>query len=75
MSPLELLLHRQKSGARFVISAPILGMDVTAFDALAQTWLQPKEGNGQIGFSIVGVPFRKVINGVFLIQRLTALKD
>lgn len=67
---LNAIVAKQKIGARFVISAPMLGLDVIAFDRLAQSWL----GNGGSGFVPDGVPFRKVIDGQFYIQRLTVLR-
>lgn len=67
MADLLSIVHKQKPGARFVLSAPMLGMDLVAFDRLAKTWLT----QGGPGFVADGVPFRKVVNGEFLIQRLT----
>ena len=69
---LNAFVAKQKIGAQFVISAPLLSMDVSAFDALANYWLE--EGSSESGFSLVGIPFRKVIDGEFLIQRVTALR-
>lgn len=69
---LNAFVAKQKIGAQFVISAPLLSMNVDAFDALATYWLE--EGSSESGFSLVGIPFRKVINGEFLIQRVTALR-
>ena len=69
---LQTFVEKQKIGAQFVISAPLLSMDVDAFDALANYWLE--EGSSESGFNLVGIPFRKVINGVFMIQRVTALR-
>lgn len=67
---LSAVVAKQKIGARFVITAPMLGLDVIAFDRLAQTWL----AEGGPGFVLDGVPFRKVIDGQFYIQRLTVLR-
>lgn len=67
---LSAVVAKQKIGARFVITAPMLGLDVIAFDRLAQTWL----ADGAPGFVLDGVPFRKVIDGQFYIQRLTVLR-
>ena len=67
MSNLPAIVEKQKPGARFVISAPMLGLDLVAFDRLAQTWIT----DGGPGFVLDGIPFRKVVNGQFFIQRIT----
>lgn len=67
MPDLKSIIEKQQPGARFVISAPMLGLDPVAFDRLAQTWVT----NGGPGFELDGIPFRKVINGQFFIQRVT----
>lgn len=67
---LSAFVAKQKQGARFVITAPMLGLDAIAFDRLAHTWIE----NGGPGFVLDGVPFRKVIDGQFYIQRLTVLR-
>lgn len=67
MADLKTIVDKQQVGARFVISAPMLGLDPVAFDRLAQTWI----ANGGPGFVLDGIPFRKVINGQFFIQRVT----
>lgn len=67
MPDLKSIVDKQQAGARFVISAPMLGLDLVAFDRLAQTWI----ANGGPGFILDGIPFRKVINGQFFIQRVT----
>jgi hypothetical protein len=64
------LVQKQKLGARFVISAPMLGLDAIAFDKLAQTWI----ANGGPGFVLDGIPFRKVLDGQFFIQRVTVIR-
>lgn len=69
-SALNAFLQKQKSGAQCVLSAPLLGMEIRQFDALAKHWIQ----YGATQFILVGVPFRKVIDGEFLIQRLTVIK-
>ena len=48
----------------------MLGLDVIAFDRLAQRWV----AEGGPGFVLDGIPFRKVIDGQFYIQRLTVLR-
>ncbi|MDO8653577.1 MAG: hypothetical protein Q7R66_15445 [Undibacterium sp.] len=70
MSALDDIVNKQKVGAKFVLSAPMLGMELVAFDALAAIWAE----QGGPGFEAAGVPFRKVIDGQFLIQRLTVIK-
>lgn len=70
MATLEEIVNKQKLGAKFVLSAPMLGMELVAFDAQATIWAE----RGGPGFEAAGVPFRKVIDGQFLIQRLTVLR-
>jgi hypothetical protein len=67
MQALQSIVDKQKVGARFVISAPMLGLDPVAFDRLAQSWIT----TGGPGFELDGIPFRKVIDGQFFIQRVT----
>ncbi len=67
MQDLASLVQKQKIGARFVLSAPMLGLDLVAFDRLAQTWM----AQGGEGFRVDGIPFRKVVGGQFLIGRIT----
>ncbi|MFZ6647010.1 hypothetical protein ACO0LO_14905 [Undibacterium sp. TJN25] len=70
MTKLDDIVGRQKPGAQFVLSAPMLGMKIDEFDQAATQWAQ----HGGPGFKAVGVPFRKVIDGVFLIQRITVVR-
>lgn len=67
MQALQTIVDKQKVGARFVISAPMLGLDPIAFDRLAQSWI----ATGGPGFVLDGIPFRKVVDGQFFIQRVT----
>jgi hypothetical protein len=67
MQALQSIVDKQKVGARFVISAPMLGLDPVAFDRLAQSWIT----TGGPGFVLDGIPFRKVVDGQFFIQRVT----
>lgn len=67
---LETFVGRQKEGATFVISAQMLRMAPAAFDTLAQGWLD----DGGPGFNVVGVPFRSVVDGEFLITRVTVIR-
>ena len=70
MATLDDIVNKQKLGAKFVLSAPMLGMDLAAFDSQAAIWAN----EGGPGFEAAGVPFRKVIDGQFLIQRLTVVR-
>ena len=70
MATLDDIVNKQKLGAKFVLSAPMLGMDLAAFDTQAAIWAS----EGGPGFEAVGVPFRKVVDGQFLIQRLTVVR-
>jgi len=67
MQALLSIVDKQKIGARFVISAPMLGLDPVAFDRLAQSWI----ATGGPGFVLDSIPFRKVVDGQFFIQRVT----
>ncbi|AIY42928.1 hypothetical protein LT85_3770 [Collimonas arenae] len=67
---IEEVLQRQKEGAQFVLSAPLLGLDVEDFDTVAKIWVT----DGGPGFTVVGVPHRKCIDGEFFIDRVTATK-
>jgi len=67
---LEAFVRRQKEGATFVISAQMLRMAPEAFDSLAQAWFD----DGGPGFNVVGVPFRSVVDGEFLISRVTVIR-
>ncbi|MBV8633439.1 MAG: hypothetical protein JO002_03025 [Burkholderiaceae bacterium] len=70
MATLDELVKKQKAGAQFVISAQMLRMTVPEFDPLAQVWLD----DGGPGFNVVGVPFRVVVDGEFLISRVTVIR-
>ena len=70
MQKLNDIIQKQKIGAHFVISAPMLGIEIATFDQLAQSW----QTHGGDGFSMHGIPFRKVIDGEFLIQRVTLIR-
>ena len=70
MASLDDIVNKQKLGAKFVLSAPMLGMDLATFDTQAAIWAV----QGGPGFEAAGVPFRKVIDGKFLIQRLTVVR-
>ncbi len=70
MAKLEDIVRRQKTGATFVISAQMLQMTPREFDALAQVW----DDEGGPGFNVTGVPFRVVVEGEFLISRVTVVR-
>lgn len=70
MATLEQVVQRQADGARFVISATLLGMPVEAFDTLVQPWL---DGSGP-GFTLVAVPHRTYVDGEFFIDRITVAR-
>jgi hypothetical protein len=70
MAVLEDIIRKQKTGARFVISAQMLRMEAAAFDRLAQQWLD----DGGPGFNVTGVPFRSVVEDAFLITRITVIR-
>ncbi len=71
MASVDDIVNKQKSGATFVISAPMLGLEIEEFDTLANVWIK----DGGSGFKMVGVPHRKVIDGEFLIDRITVVKE
>lgn len=70
MAGIEDFVKKQKAGAQFVISAQMLRMAPQAFDAQAQLWLD----DGGPGFNVVGVPHRSVVDGEFLITRVTVIR-
>jgi hypothetical protein len=70
MAALEDIVRKQKTGARFVISAQMLRMDPAEFDRLAQQWLD----DGGPGFNVTGVPHRSVVEDAFLVTRVTVVR-
>lgn len=70
MAKLDEVVARQKEGARFVITAPMLGVSAQDFDWMANGWLL----EGGSGFSVAGVPHRTCIDGEFFINRITVVK-
>jgi hypothetical protein len=70
MATIDEFVKRQKEGATFVITAQMLRMDPEQFDPLAQRWLD----EGGPGFNVVGVPHRVVVEGEFLIGRVTVIR-
>lgn len=70
MAKIEDIVNKQKPGAKFVISATMLGLDVEDFDTVASLWVK----DGGHGFKVAGVPHRKCIDGEFFIDRLTVIR-
>jgi hypothetical protein len=70
MASLDDLVKKQKTGASFVISAQMLRLTPQEFDPMAQRWLD----DGGPGFNVVGVPHRIVVDGEFLISRVTVIR-
>lgn len=70
MATLDELVRKQQAGAQFVISAQMLRMKPQEFDQMAQAW----DDDGGPGFNVVGVPFRSVVDGEFLISRVTVIR-
>ena len=70
MATVDDLVRRQKEGAQFVISAQMLRLRPQEFDPIAQRWLD----DGGPGFNVVGVPHRSVVDGNFLISRVTVIR-
>ena len=70
MAGIDEFVNKQKDGATFVVSAQMLRMTPQEFDAIAQTWFD----DGGPGFNVVGMPHRTVVDGTFLISRMTVVK-
>lgn len=70
MANIEDVLKRQKDGAKFVISAQMLGMETEDFDVVAKIWCE----KGGPGFAVVGAPHRSYIDDRFVISRVTVMK-
>ncbi len=71
MAKIDEVVLRQKEGARFVITAPMLGLNEQQFDVLASGWVE----EGGPGFEVAGVPHRTCIDGEFFINRITVVKS
>lgn len=67
---LEDIVKKHQAGAQFVISAQMLRMSAQEFDPLAERWLD----DGGPGFNVIGVPHRSVVDGEFLISRVTVIR-
>ncbi len=70
MASIDDFVKKQKAGARFVITAQMLKLKPQEFDALAKVWID----DGGPGFNVVGVPFRSVVDGEFVISRVTVMR-
>jgi len=70
MASVNDLVKKQKAGAQFVITAQMLRLKPQEFDPMVQRWLD----DGGPGFNVVGVPHRTVIDGQFLISRVTVIR-
>jgi hypothetical protein len=70
MASIDDFVKKQKAGAQFVISAQMLRLKPQDFDAIAQRWLD----DGGPGFNVVGIPHRTVVDGEFLISRVTVIR-
>lgn len=70
MASIDDFVKKQKAGARFVITAQMLRLKPQEFDAMAQRWFD----EGGPGFNVVGVPHRTVVDGEFLISRVTVVR-
>ena len=70
MTKVSEVLARQKVGARFVLTAPMLHVTAQEFDLLASMWIE----EGGHGFAVAGVPHRTCIDGEFFINRITVVK-
>lgn len=71
MATVQEIVGKQKEGAQFVLSAQMLRMKPEEFDVLARQWI---EEGGADGFELVGVPHRRVVDGEFVIDRITAVR-
>lgn len=67
---IEDFVRKQKTGARFVITAQMLKLKPEEFDTLAKVWIE----DGGPGFNVVGVPHRMVVDGEFFIGRVTVIR-
>ena len=71
MATIDEFVKKQKEGARFVISAQMLRLTAEEFDTVARIWVD----DGGPGFNVVGMPHRTVVDGEFLISRVTVVKS
>ncbi|RJG02760.1 hypothetical protein [Noviherbaspirillum sedimenti] len=70
MASMDDFVKKQKAGAQFVITAQMLRLKPVEFDALVARWID----DGGPGFNVIGVPHRTVVDGDFLISRVTVIR-
>jgi len=70
MASIDEIVKKHKAGTQFVISAQMLRIQPLAFDTIAQGWLD----DGGPGFNVTSTPFRVVVDGEFLISRITTMR-
>ena len=70
MVAIEDIVKKYQAGAQFVINARMLGLKPMEFHQLAEQWYD----DGGPGFNVVGVPHRSVVEGEFLISRMTVMR-
>jgi hypothetical protein len=70
MASIDDFVKKQKPGSRFVITAQMLRVEPHEFNTMALRWLD----DGGPGFNVVGVPHRVVIDGEFLVSRVTVIR-
>lgn len=70
MASIDDFVKKQKAGAQFVITAQMLRLEPVEFDALVERWID----DGGPGFNVIGVPHRTVVDGDFLITRVTVIR-
>lgn len=70
MASIDEFIKKQKAGAQFVITAQMLKISPQEFDRVANAWID----DGGPGFNVVGVPHRIVVDGEFVISRVTVIR-
>jgi hypothetical protein len=70
MATVEEIVRKYEAGAQFVISAQMLRMKPQEFNDLALQW----HDDGGPGFNVIGVPHRSVVDGQFVISRVTVIR-
>lgn len=70
MASIDDIVKKRKTGEQFVISAQMLRLQPHEFHQIAELWFE----DGGPGFNVTGVPFRSVVDGEFLISRVTVIR-
>jgi len=70
MASIDELVKKREAGEQFVISAQMLRLKPQEFHQMAELWFE----DGGPGFNVIGVPFRSVVDGEFLISRVTVIR-